>query len=128
MVLFHILDDFVLQPACLSNLKQRDWWKKACTDEYGAIDKEKYDKYKHDYIVALVMHSLSWSAMILVPSIILGIDVPDLVLIALFFGNALVHTVVDDLKANEKTINLVIDQCIHIAQIFCTWCVIISIA
>ena len=26
MLLAHVLDDFVLQPQCLSDLKQKDWW------------------------------------------------------------------------------------------------------
>lgn len=124
MVLFHILDDFVLQPACLSNLKQRDWWKKAYTDEHGNIEPVKYNKYKYDYMAALVIHCLSWSAMILVPSIILGINVPDLVLIALFFVNAIIHGFVDHSKANLLQINLVTDQTIHIGQVILTWCLI----
>ena len=28
MILLHIIDDFVLQPISLSNLKQKKWWKK----------------------------------------------------------------------------------------------------
>ena len=28
MILFHIIDDFVLQPISLSNLKQKKWWEK----------------------------------------------------------------------------------------------------
>lgn len=116
MVLFHVLDDFVLQAVCLSNLKQREWW---MNSEEG-----RKEMYKNDYVAALTVHGFSWSAMILVPSIILGIDVPPDVLIALFFVNALVHAIVDDLKANEKIINLVTDQVVHIGQVVITWCII----
>ena len=39
MILCHILDDFVLQPVCLSNLKQKRWWDEHC---YGK-------QYNNDY-------------------------------------------------------------------------------
>ena len=51
MILCHILDDFVLQPVCLSNLKQKRWWDEHC---YGK-------QYNNDYKMALLIHSLSWS-------------------------------------------------------------------
>lgn len=35
-------------------------------------------------------------------------------------GNALIHSIVDNAKANKKAINLITDQCIHIFQIVFT--------
>lgn len=37
-----------------------------------------------------------------------------------FLVNALVHSIVDNLKANELKINLITDQAIHLAQIIIT--------
>ena len=67
MYLFHIIDDFVLQPICLSKLKQKRYWIEEC---------KKYNlnilKYDTDYITALLIHGLSWSIMIHVPLMFLG--------------------------------------------------------
>ena len=41
--------------------------------------------------------------------------------IAFLLLNCTVHAIVDDLKANQLTINLVQDQSIHLLQIFATW-------
>lgn len=55
MLLCHIIDDFVLQPICLSKLKQKDWWEKHIYENV---------MYKDDYKMALFIHSMSWSIMI----------------------------------------------------------------
>lgn len=39
------------------------------------------------------------------------------VFVALFVGNAIIHALVDDAKANMRVINLITDQTIHVAQI-----------
>jgi hypothetical protein len=44
----------------------------------------------------------------------------DIIFIACFVANVVVHAVVDDLKANRKKINLWVDQLIHIMQIILT--------
>ena len=111
MILAHILDDFVLQPQCLSDLKQKDWWFKK------GIWK---GKYKSDFLCAGLIHSISWSIMISLPLIFLGdITGPK----EIYFGisiilNVVIHFIVDNLKANYKVINLWLDQSIHFAQIF----------
>ena len=115
MLLMHILDDFVLQPICLSKLKQKDWWIKQCKE--NNLD---FDKYKTDYITALVMHSLSWSIMIHLPIMfIYGIE--NSVLFLSIFINMLIHLIVDNYKANLKKINLDTDQTIHLFQIIITF-------
>lgn len=111
MLLAHIIDDFVLQPVCLSKLKQKEWWAKQ--EGYSHL-------YKNDYKMALLMHSMSWSIMILLPAMFL-IEVSELLLGSLFLINTLGHFLVDNEKANYKTINLTNDQAIHILQILGTW-------
>ena len=110
MILFHIIDDFVLQPISLSNLKQKKWWEK----------QEGYsDKYKDDYKVALAIHSISWSIMIHIPLVIMFPSLGQLALLISFIANAVIHYYIDDLKANKLKINLFEDQMVHFWQI-CT--------
>lgn len=118
MILFHIIDDFVLQPICLSNLKQKKWWEK----------QEGYsDKYKDDYKVALAIHSISWSIMIHIPLVIMFPSLGQLALLISFIVNAVIHYFIDDLKANKLKINLFEDQMVHFCQI-CTTLSVIMIA
>jgi hypothetical protein len=110
MIFCHIVDDYHLQ-GILANMKQKSWWQK----------QEQYtDKYKYDYIVALIMHSFSWSFMIMLPIIFISVFKIGMPFIVAFIVNTVVHGVVDDLKANKMKINLVQDQAIHIAQIIIT--------
>lgn len=111
MIFCHIIDDFVLQAPCLSNLKQKSWWKKNIPD----------DMYKNDYKVALVVHSLSWSFMIMLPIAIyykfdIGMD-----FLIQMIGNAIIHGFVDDIKANKYKITLYTDQMVHMIQIILTF-------
>ena len=118
MILFHIIDDFVLQPISLSNLKQKKWWKK----------QEGYsDKYKDDYKVALAIHSISWSIMIHIPLVIMFPSLGQLVLLISFIVNAVIHYYIDDLKANKLKINLFEDQMVHFWQICTTLSFIMSL-
>ena len=115
MILFHIIDDFVLQPISLSNLKQKKWWEK----------QEGYsDKYKDDYKVALAIHSISWSIMIHIPLFIMFPSLGQLALLISFIVNAVIHYFIDDLKANKLKINLFEDQMVHFCQICTTLSVI----
>ena len=118
MILFHIIDDFVLQPISLSNLKQKKWWEK----------QEGYsDKYKDDYKVALAIHSISWSIMIHVPLVIVFPSLGQLALLISFIVNAVIHYFIDDLKANKLKINLFEDQMVHFWQICTTLSFIMSL-
>ena len=115
MILFHIIDDFVLQPISLSNLKQKKWWE----------EQEGYsDKYKDDYKVALAIHSISWSIMIHIPLVIMFPSLGQLALLISFIVNAVIHYFIDDLKANKLKINLFEDQMVHFCQICTTLSVI----
>ena len=118
MILLHIIDDFVLQPISLSNLKQKKWWKK----------QEGYsDKYKDDYKVALAIHSISWSIMIHIPFAIMFPSLGQLALLISFIVNAVIHYYIDDLKANKLKINLFEDQMVHFWQICTTLSFIMSL-
>ena len=110
MIFCHIVDDYYLQ-GWLASAKQKVWWEKNAPNKM----------YQKDYLMALLMHSFSWSFMImLVPSlcsILLETDWHPI----LYVFNMLIHFIVDDLKANRNKINLIQDQLIHLLQIIITW-------
>lgn len=109
MIFFHIVDDYYLQ-GVLAKMKQRKWW------EQNAPQK----MYRFDYIWALLMHSFSWSFMIMLPTAILvGFAVSE-IWVLLFVANMAAHAIVDQMKANDLLINLWKDQLIHLVQIFVT--------
>ena len=117
MILCHIIDDFVLQPICLSKLKQKEWWERNIgTKEYGMPL-----MYKNDYKMALFIHALSWSIMVNLPWFLFvsGLTIGLSILL-----NCIIHYIVDDLKANKKKINLIEDQLIHFTQISLTWIIL----
>ena len=112
MVFCHIVDDYYLQAVgVLAMMKQRSWWEK----EYPQ------KMYRYDYIVALAVHSFSWAFMVMLPTVLWLNWNPPALFIILFFGNALVHGIVDHTKANLLKINLIVDQSIHLLQITLTY-------
>lgn len=114
MIFLHIIDDYVLQPACLSKLKQKKFW------EANAPNK----LYKNDYKMALLMHGFSWAFMTMLPiAIYQGFDVGVKFLFA-FILNTILHSGIDDTKANKEKINLIADQFIHLIQIAVTFIVL----
>lgn len=113
MLFAHIVDDYYLQ-GILANMKQKIWWEHS--EWYKPL-------YKNDYKMALLIHSMSWSIMILLPCMIMY-EVSGLMLLGTFIINAVIHYWVDDLKANRGQINLVVDQSIHIVQVILTWMVL----
>jgi hypothetical protein len=107
MVFMHVLDDYVLQAPCLCNLKQKSFWEQNAPGEF----------YEFDYVMALIMHGFSWAFMVMLPiAIALSFNIGPSFLIMLIF-NALFHAFIDDLKANQKLINLWGDQLCHMVQI-----------
>ena len=107
----HVLDDYVLQAPCLCDLKQKSFWEKNAPQPL----------YKNDYIVALFMHALSWSFMIMLPiAVKLNFNV-DINFAAILAINTMFHALVDDLKANKYRINLIVDQSYHMFQIAITF-------
>ena len=118
MVFCHIIADYNLQ-GILAQLKQKEWWEKNYPDF----------KYKNDYKIALLMHSLSWAFFIEIPLYIYFLTSSPsaslkllniLVIINTFF-----HYVIDDKKANKHTLNLELDQQLHMIQIMVTFIIAI---
>lgn len=110
MFFLHIFDDYYLQ-GCLSQLKQKKYWEENAPKEM----------YKHDYIIALILHAFSWSFIIMLPVLYTLFYSNTIACIIILLINVLIHTIVDDLKANKGKINLIGDQLIHLAQVFMTW-------
>ena len=109
MIFCHIVDDYYLQ-GWLAQAKQRKFWRENAPQRM----------YRNDYIMALAMHSMSWSFMILLPvAVRQGFDVGVWFLVA-FTINAIIHAVTDHAKANMLKINLVQDQIVHLMQIIIT--------
>lgn len=116
MIFLHIIDDYKLQ-GILASMKQKNWWKE---------QKEYNELYKHDYIWALIMHSFSWSFMIMLPfAFILNFNI-NVAFVIMFVLNLISHATTDNMKANQHSINLIDDQIIHMFQIIFTWWVMIS--
>jgi hypothetical protein len=116
MIFMHLIADYSLQ-GCLANLKQRSYWEKYDTPDH---------KYEDDYKAALLCHSVEWSICIHIPLIILSFidNIPHKyasVLVLFIAVNTMIHDIVDDMKANDKSINLRQDQAVHIGQIIITW-------
>lgn len=115
MIFFHIVDDYYLQAiGPLASMKQKKWWE------------ENYPQkiYKYDYLVALLMHSLSWAFMVMLPiSIYRSLDI-DGVFVILFIVNTAIHAFTDNAKANWLLINLSVDQSVHIFQILNTFLIL----
>lgn len=109
MIFMHIVDDYYLQ-GILASMKQRSWWKENAPQEM----------YKYDYLPALIAHSFSWAFMVLLP-LAFSLKNIDFSFFILFFINMIGHAIVDNEKANRKTINLCEDQFVHLIQIILSW-------
>lgn len=119
MIFNHVFDDYFLQ-GILATLKQKNYWIEECAKQGEHFN---HSIYKNDYKMALAMHSFSWTFMIMLPLIVIGVvlKLDAWFILSFFVINCITHYVVDDAKANHKTINLVQDQSIHIFQIIMTW-------
>lgn len=114
MIFAHIVDDYYLQ-GILAKLKQKNWWKENAPDK----------QYRHDYIVALIMHAFSWSFMITIPTLFVS---DRYIIMCLFIViNTVAHAYIDNEKANNLSINLAMDQFCHILQIVATWMIIVLV-
>lgn len=109
MIFLHIVDDYYLQ-GILASMKQKNWWKQNAPEKL----------YEHDYIWALIMHSFSWTFMIMLPIAYVQQFNVGFKFFILFVLNIAIHALTDNAKANWKLINLWQDQAIHMIQIFVT--------
>lgn len=110
MIFFHIVDDYYLQKGWLSQAKQKKYWQENAPEEM----------YKYDYIWVLIVHSFSWTFMIMLPVLFVRGLYVDVNFLKMFAVNLIIHAVIDDLKANRRKLNLWEDQIIHIIQIVMT--------
>lgn len=109
LIFCHIVDDYYLQ-GWLASAKQKEFWEKNAPQKM----------YKYDYIWALIMHSFSWTFMIMLPVAFIKCFSLGVSFLIVFILNLTVHAITDDLKANRRIINLWVDQTIHICQIIIT--------
>jgi hypothetical protein len=109
MVFFHVVADYNLQ-GWLATAKQKSFWKENAPEKL----------YEYDYICALIMHSISWTFLVMLPIAYVQDFNVGFVYILLFILNVIVHAIVDHMKANDKTINLWVDQILHFVQMFIT--------
>ena len=113
MIWCHLDNDFRKQ-GILASMKQKSWWEQQ--DGYN-------DMYEHDYIAALWTHAIWWGIELHIPVIAYiwykGQLAPYNVglLIFVMIAQIMIHKSVDDAKANQKLINLVTDQALHVFQI-----------
>lgn len=109
MIFCHIVDDYYLQ-GWLASAKQRSYWVKNAPESLC----------KYDYVWALLMHSFSWSFMIMLPIAFLNGFAVTNAFLSVFIFNVAIHAFTDNMKANMKWINLWQDQIIHLVQITIT--------
>lgn len=125
MLELHIFADYHLQ-GILGRMKQKRWWGKQQdfdrTIRYGLSD----------YKVALTTHCIEWSFCICSPMIFCGWERMNgdfswdgfkllATLVVLLIVNSLFHYAADDMKANDKSLTLLQDQELHLAQILMSW-------
>ena len=107
-IFLHIVDDFYLQ-GILASMKQQEWWEEHYRDKM----------YRHDYVAALLIHSMSWSFMVHLPMLVhLYLSHADFNFFCFsMLLHTIAHAVIDNAKANDHSINLIQDQLLHLAQI-----------
>ena len=103
MILGHMVADYTLQ-GWLANAKQSKWWQ----------DNAPLPLYRFDYLAGLACHALYWSAIVCLPFFNHRFFLAAVIL------NAVIHAIIDHVKANMKAINLVEDQLLHLAQMAVT--------
>jgi len=120
-MLGHLISDFYLQ-GILCDLKQKEWWEEQLKKliyktNNTEVQHKLFTKYKHDYIAGLLCHALMWSLVTFLPlMLVCGARLFSCVV----EGNFVLHAVVDNMKANTHSINLVQDQLIHLLQVEAT--------
>ena len=114
MLFLYIVDDYYLQ-GWLASAKQKSWWDKNAPEGL----------YKNDYLMALFMHSFSWTFMIMLPLTLYVIIGGGVWYPLWYLGNVVIHMITDNEKANRHTINLIQDQTVHMIQILVTWTVFV---
>ena len=128
MLVLHVFADYTLQ-GIMASMKQRDWWQKETLSKHHiSVD---MTIYKNDYKVALTCHAFEWAFCVMIPMLVsiwhtcTDFSWPNIkvgaVYICLLVLNTWFHYFVDDVKANDKKCNLIVDQVLHVIQIFIAW-------
>ena len=125
MLLMHYIEDFHLQ-GILANMKQKSWWDKQIVD----FPPRKGNKYRKDYVISLIVHSLENAIFVTLPIIIndlyytFTVNKDNSLWIAWLFDIWLIayfHYWIDDSKCNKMKINLIVDQLLHFVIIVFIW-------
>ena len=118
MMFCHTVADYNLQ-GWLASAKQKSYWEENASE----------NMYRYDYIMALIMHSISWSAMIMFPLMIHQLYTSHSLIMTfiIFIINIFLHAQIDDMKANAKQINLIQDQLMHLVCVFGSWFLVLMI-
>lgn len=116
MIFCHIIADFHIQNNFMAKFKQKEEWR-----GYGK-------EYLRDWIPVLAVHAFSWSFFTFLPLLyyVYTKDITFNTLSGIILLNAIVHFIVDDQKCNRFTINLIVDQELHMLQIVLPFIVILS--
>ena len=117
MIFLHVVADFNLQTDEMKKWKQKLWWDNNYPDEL----------YEDDYKMILAIHSFVWSFVIHIPIMAyilfydIHLDVFGLLWTILL--NVIAHYIIDDMKANQRKISLLMDQALHYTAVTATWLV-----
>ena len=129
MIFLHIIEDFHLQ-GILANMKQKIWWEKELIKSHMYYSEKTWKKYKYDYVISLIVHSLENAIFVTLPIIIndlyytFTVNKDNKLWIAWLLDIWLIgytHYDIDDLKCNRMKINLIIDQLLHFVMIAFIW-------
>lgn len=123
----HVWSDFYKQ-GWLAQSKCKKWWleQKEATVVNLKGTREIIPLYINDYWGMLGAHSVHWTFCVMLPSIIYGIfhthniETFGLIALIMFIVNTVIHSFIDNLKANAMRINLLQDQLFHLIQIILT--------
>lgn len=117
-MLLHLIADYNLQ-GILCDLKQSSWW----NEQLSKANIRNSDKYELDFVAGLACHSVMWSIMTFAPLLLVTNPIVFSICVLV---NAVVHGVVDHMKANMYWLNLCQDQVLHLIQIVTTVIVLMA--
>lgn len=117
MIFLHVVADFNLQTDDMKKWKQKLWWDNNYPEEL----------YEDDYKMILGIHSFVWAFTIHIPImayiIIYDIHLDVFSLLWTVLLNVIAHYIIDDMKANQRKISLIMDQALHYTAVTATWLV-----
>jgi len=120
MVFLHFIADYQVQ-GILASMKQKSWW----VSQFPNRSEFERSRYKNDYKAAMLAHSFEWSFIVLIPMLVEVIksDYKPINIIyysLILLTNIFYHYIIDNGKANERNLNLIEDQILHLIAIVIT--------